>query len=72
MTHHDPDVKDEAGGIRERLTAWRDWIDTHPRTGWYIAVVTTLNLLMTILQVFHEPLDWVNLHGTSRRTPDSH
>jgi hypothetical protein len=29
------------------------WIDHHPRTGWYVAVVVTLDLLLNILQVVH-------------------
>lgn len=26
-------------------------VDQHPRTGWYIAVIVTINLLLTILDL---------------------
>lgn len=29
-----------------------DWIDTHPRTGWYIAVVVTLNFIVSVVGLF--------------------
>lgn len=28
------------------------WIDTHPRTGWYVAVMVTLNLVVSIVGLF--------------------
>lgn len=27
------------------------WIDRHPRTGWYVAVVVTVNLAVSILNL---------------------
>lgn len=29
------------------------FIDSHPRTGWYIAAVVTMNLLISIFNLFH-------------------
>lgn len=29
------------------------WIDFHPRTGWYVALVVTLNLMVNILSLLH-------------------
>lgn len=28
------------------------WIDSHPRTGWYIAVIVTLNFLVSVIGLF--------------------
>lgn len=28
------------------------WIDSHPRTGWYVASVVTLNLLVNLVNLF--------------------
>ena len=60
VAHQDPDVKsDEAPrpppddsclGLRERLIRW---IDCHPRTGWYLCIIATLNLLLNLLDLFH-------------------
>lgn len=30
-----------------------DWIDTHPRTGWYLVLVVTIDLALNVLEVFH-------------------
>jgi hypothetical protein len=45
MHEQGPYVNTPAGGFLR-------WIDSHPRLGWYIAVVVTLNLVVTVLQVF--------------------
>lgn len=40
-----------------RVKAWwqgcLDWLDTHPRTGWYIAVMVTANVVLNILDLLH-------------------
>lgn len=46
-------------GRLAKLNAWRarQWdkclgfVDTHPRTGWYIAVIVTLDLLLEFVQL---------------------
>lgn len=39
---------DKCKGTRRRF---EDWIDAHPRTGWYIAAITTLNTVLNILSI---------------------
>lgn len=46
MPDREPDVK----GLHQKLMRW---IDEHPRTGWYVSVVVTLNLLVTVVGLFH-------------------
>lgn len=31
----------------------QDFIDAHPRTGWYVAVMVTINLLVNVLNLIH-------------------
>lgn len=57
MTDRDPEVKyippGEPGG--PLLVLWYrclDFVDEHPRVGWYIAGMTTLNLLVNLLDLF--------------------
>lgn len=39
-----------------------DWIDRHPRTGWYLVVVATLNLLLNFFDaVDFNPLKLLGL-----------
>jgi hypothetical protein len=48
-------VKENPQGHRENRTlAHRclDFIEKHPRTGWYIAVMATLNVLLNLLQLY--------------------
>lgn len=28
------------------------WVDSHPRTGWYLMVLMTLNLLLSVVDLF--------------------
>jgi hypothetical protein len=30
-----------------------DWVDCHPRTGWYICVVATMNLALNLIDAFN-------------------
>lgn len=56
MTHSDPDVKApdcEEPAPRNLLEAFLHWIDCHPRTGWYLVVVASLNLILNVLDLFH-------------------
>ncbi len=52
MTSRENNVK-EAAGSKSPLLAW---IDAHPRTGWYICTVVTLDLLLNVLEVVKCPL----------------
>lgn len=47
MTRMEPSVKTN---LSRRCL---DWIDAHPRTGWYNACVVTLILLMQIAESVH-------------------
>jgi hypothetical protein len=38
--------------VKDIWTRMRNWVDTHPRTGWYIAMIVTGDLLLNILQLF--------------------
>jgi hypothetical protein len=38
---------------RDGHAALISWIECHPRTGWYIAVLTTLNVVLNLLGLFH-------------------
>lgn len=29
-----------------------DWIDGHPRTGWYLVFLTTINFIIEVLTLF--------------------
>jgi hypothetical protein len=42
MAHDCNDVKK---GLGHRCL---DWIDAHPRTGWYIVIIATLNFLLNL------------------------
>lgn len=43
-------VNPEAGLFKDRWQRFRDWIDCHPRTGWYVAVMVTLDFLLHLMQ----------------------
>lgn len=56
MAQGNPPVKENPQGHRDNRTLvrrCRDWIDNHPRTGWYIAFMVTLNFIVTVAQLFH-------------------
>ena len=56
MAQGTPSVKENPQGhrnLRTLVLQCRDWIDSHPRTGWYIAVLVTLNFLISVAQLFH-------------------
>ena len=50
MHPHNPDVKNSAGNNPGKILSW---IDAHPRTGWYICTIVTLDLLLDVLAFFH-------------------
>jgi hypothetical protein len=57
MARDDRHVKqDPAGGnpgFAERCReGFFDYIESHPRTGWYIAAIATLNLLLNLVDAF--------------------
>lgn len=52
MTGKAPDVKRDKAENFEPGSRLLSWIEAHPRTGWYIAAVSTLNLLVTISHLF--------------------
>jgi hypothetical protein len=58
MARHDRHVKsDPAGGntqgLMERcLDSFLAYIEAHPRTGWYIATLATLNFFLNLIDAF--------------------
>lgn len=49
MTEPERDVK-----VRPADKVWEKclgFIDAHPRVGWYVATLTTINFLMELLQI---------------------
>lgn len=44
-----PNTQVKQRGILRQTIAW---IDAHPRTGWYVAVMVTLNLLVNLVNLF--------------------
>ena len=59
MARNDRNVKpDPAGtnpGVAERcVRGFFAYIETHPRTGWYIATLATLNFFLNLIDAF----DW--------------
>lgn len=50
MAHDDREVK----SVRDKLNgSVLSFIDAHPRVGWYVAALTTLNTLLTLIGLFH-------------------
>ncbi len=51
MAHSNDSHKETAGekGERGLVTRCIYWIESHPRTGWYIAVMATLNVILNLL-----------------------
>lgn len=56
MARLDRDVKgndqEEPTVILLFVMRCRAWVDSHPRTGWYIAGVSTLNVVLNLLNLF--------------------
>ena len=50
MASEHPNVKEVAGTFKASFKDCRDWVDAHPRTGWYVAVVVTLDFLLHLMQ----------------------
>lgn len=51
MAQNTPPVKDTpTNRLWDRCL---DFIDGHPRVGWYLALITTLNFLLEIFQIVH-------------------
>jgi len=57
MAQQDRDVKSDPGHRRSNtalvLSRCLAFCDEHPRVGWYIAAMTTLNTVLNLVQVFH-------------------
>ncbi len=45
-------VKEPAG----EKPGWLRWVDSHPRTGWYICAIVTLDFLINVLEIARCPL----------------
>lgn len=47
----DPNVKSEKKPrvLKDRLLSW---VDSHPRVGWYLCFIATMNLLLNLLELF--------------------
>lgn len=57
MAQASRDVKSDPGhrsdgpvGLRDRCLGF---IDAHPRVGWYVAIISTLNVILNLVQIFH-------------------
>lgn len=49
-------MTDNKPNVKELL----DWIDAHPRTGWYLVVILTLNFVLNLLDALDvDPLWFV-------------
>lgn len=46
MTHDKPNVKRP---YPERFKALLEWVDAHPRTGWYLVVILSLNFALNLM-----------------------
>jgi hypothetical protein len=44
-----PEDRDDVKATFQACTAW---VDTHPRLGWYIAAISTLNVVLTTIHLF--------------------
>ena len=55
MTHDDRHVKSDPAGENKRglVRDCLDFVDSHPRLGWYIALLATLNFGLNVLDLFH-------------------
>lgn len=42
----------EDDSVKGRIKRFREFVDTHPRTGWYIAFMVTLNFLVELCGLF--------------------
>lgn len=51
MTRDDRNVK-PAGRKLRPLGRTLEWLEDHPRTGWYIAVLATLNFFLNLIDAF--------------------
>jgi hypothetical protein len=53
MASNDDPCKEDAGtkpsGVVERCL-W--WLEAHPRTGWYIAIMATVNVILNLIDAF--------------------
>ncbi len=45
-----PEENANVKGIPEKILRW---IDRHPRTGWYVSIIVTLNLIVSVVGLFH-------------------
>lgn len=57
MAQRDRDVKSDPGHRQPLVVVVIDrcrcWIDRHPRTGWYVAALSVLNVILNLIQIFH-------------------
>lgn len=54
MTQKDPNVKQ----YPRRLRPLFDWIDAHPRTGWYIVLIMSANFALNLLDAMDVDPFW--------------
>lgn len=52
MAGEKPDVKGVRGRFKAAWACCLVWVDAHPRTGWYVAIVLTLDFMLSILDIF--------------------
>lgn len=50
MAHRDREVKPLTDRINASVLGF---VDSHPRVGWYVAALTTLNTILTLIGLFH-------------------
>ncbi len=52
MARNDDPHKESAGVFSRAGLRCLLWIESHPRTGWYVAVMATLNLVLNLIDAF--------------------
>lgn len=50
---HDAESRNDPAGSNRWAERFLDFIDRHPRVGWYIAACATLNVVLNVLDLLH-------------------
>lgn len=50
MAQTGPPVNQMAGGNPSAARRFREWVDCHPRTGWYLVVLLFINYVLDLAQ----------------------
>lgn len=52
MTPDERPVKGKKAGRKPVFERCMSYIDRHPRLGWYVAFMSTINVLLTLAQIY--------------------